>query len=157
VSTESPKGEDLLPLVEVLDEDVARARVVEDVAHLVVLDRLVDRHHDGRRARDGELGEDPLDAALRDDRDALAGLEAELEEAVRDPPRGDPIILPGDVLPGIADAAPEGGTVAALRGLAEELIQRHGPLRLARAGGGGGLGQHSAPRKRRILQLALSA
>lgn len=136
------REDDLLPLVEVLAEHVAAPRVVQDVAHLVVAHALVDRDDDRRGARDREVGEDPLDPALRQDRDALAGLEAQLHGAVRDPPGGVAVALPRHVLPRGAVAAPERGAIAALGGIAEELVDRGRASGLRGSAGGGRLGQH---------------
>src|SRR5262249_768648 len=84
-----------------LDEDDRRFRVREDVAALGREVRLVDR--DGERAarEDREVDLHPLRARPGEDRDAIAGLDAEPNETGRD--RADALghLLPRHLVPAV--------------------------------------------------------
>ena len=78
-------GADLLELVVVLDDDDARVRVLEHVLALLGRVRLVDRD-DGRagaQRREVEVG--PLGAGVGEDRDLVALLDPEVDQAQRQP------------------------------------------------------------------------
>ena len=72
---------DLLELRRVLDDDRAGAGVVDHVAALLGRVRVVDRHDDDAGGQQGGVGQRPFRARLAQQRHAVAGLEAERDEA----------------------------------------------------------------------------
>ena len=80
-------AEDLFPR----DEEDARARVFEDVAHLVGRLRRVDGDVDGAEAEDGDVHDRPVGAVLGEQGHAVAPLHAERRE-----PEGDGAHAPDD-------------------------------------------------------------
>jgi hypothetical protein len=108
---------DLRELLLVLDEHRARLGVIEDVVALLGGVRLVDR--DGRAAggQDAEVRERPLGAGVREDRDALAVLEAEVDQPAAHLADGLVQVVVGDGDPLVADLVLDRRVVAVgLRG-----------------------------------------
>ncbi len=66
------------------DEEHARARVFEDVAHLIGRLRRVDGDVDRAEAEDGEVDNRPVGAVLGEERHAVTLLHAERRQAQRD-------------------------------------------------------------------------
>ncbi len=128
-------GADLGELLLVLDEHRARLRVVEHVVALLRRVGLVDRHAGRAGGQDAEAGVGPLGAAVAEDRDLVAWLDAELDQ-----PGGDGPDLVGqlgivDVHPFVADLVAQRGAVGELRSGGERQI-RHRARAGARLGGG---------------------
>ena len=91
--------QDLVHLLLVLADDDGRLGVRDDVLHLRRRARRVDADPDGGRAHRGELRPDPLAAVLREDRDLVAALHPERDEAEAEAPDVAEVVLPGDALP----------------------------------------------------------
>jgi hypothetical protein len=75
---------DLRKLLRVLDEHRSRVGVGEDVLAFLGRVRLVDRDEHAARAQDAEARVRPLGTGVREDRDLLALLDAEVDEPERD-------------------------------------------------------------------------
>jgi hypothetical protein len=88
-------AKDLLPR----DEEDARARVFEDVAHLFGRLRRVDWDVDRAEAEDGEVYDRPVGAVLREERHAVALAHAERREPQRDRAHAPDDGVAGDVEP----------------------------------------------------------
>ena len=133
----------LLPLVEVLHQEVASLAVVEDVGHLVGQVRLVDRDRDSAHAQDPEVRVGPLGAGVREDRRGLSRLEPELAQAEADLARSLEVVLPGPIAPGPVDLELDrDGVRHLLAALDEELGDGVG----LGSGGGHGLDPRSVKR-----------
>ena len=70
-------GLDLVDLALVLGEDDPGPGVTEDEGDVVVLGGGVDGRRGGPRGHDRQVGQDPLDARARGDRDPVLELDAE--------------------------------------------------------------------------------
>ena len=75
---------DLGGLLIVLAEDHAALGVVENVAALLGRVGVVDRRHDGAGTQRTQVGERPLRARARQERDAVARANAERDQTSRD-------------------------------------------------------------------------
>ena len=91
-----PDGADLGRLGLIGRHRGAGARIGQDVAHLRFRQGRVDRHRHRAARQDGVVGDQPLRAALRQDRDAVSGLdaegaqtEAEVPDLLEERPRGE--------------------------------------------------------------------
>ena len=69
-----------------VDEEEARARVIEDVAHFVAVEARVDRDEHAARERDAEAGIEHRGNIVREERDAVAAPDAVGAERGREPP-----------------------------------------------------------------------
>ena len=113
---------DLGQLLGVLDEDRSRVRVLQDVLALLGRVGLVDRDERPARREDAEAGVAPLGAGVREDRDLVPGLEAEVDQPEGDLLRDLAELRVGDVLPLVADLVAKGRRVAvALRGQGQKI------------------------------------
>ena len=81
---EVPNLLDLRRLLGVLAEDHPALGVVEDVAALLGRVGVVDRRDDRAGAERAEIGQRPLRPRAREDRDAVAGMDPERDQAARD-------------------------------------------------------------------------
>ena len=108
VELEAPSRDllDLRPLLRVLDEDDRRVRVNEDVAALGGQVRLVDRNRDRAAGEDREVDFHPFRTRPGEDRDPIARLEAELDEAGGDRPDALRHPLPRHVVPAVRGPMP---------------------------------------------------
>ena len=103
----------LRELLGVLGDQHLRLGVAEDVLDLGGRRGRIDRDHDRADRRQGVVGECPLEPRAAQDRDLVALLDVEGEEAVRQ--RGDAAggLLPADLAPAVGLADEERGARAA--------------------------------------------
>ncbi len=94
-----PHLQGLGELGRVLDDQGLRLRVVDHVGDEVRRVGRIDRHRDAASAEDREVGLDPLGAARRQERDALALLAADRDEPEGDLPHDPANFAPGERLP----------------------------------------------------------
>ena len=92
-------GERLVELLVVLDEQDPAARVERQVLDLRRRVGRVDAIRDAAAREHGEVGEDPVDDGVGKNRGAIAGSEAERDQAVADLAHGLGGSRPGPVLP----------------------------------------------------------
>src|SRR3989441_5941077 len=92
-------AERFIHLLLVLGHDEARPGVREQVLDLGGRARRVDAHRRRADADRADLGEEPLRPVLRVDRDAIAGLEAERDEAEPERARAGVVVGPGVLAP----------------------------------------------------------
>ncbi len=91
--------EGLVELLFVLDEEHGRARVFAQVLHLRRGVGGIDAVGDAAATEDGHVHQQPVDDGIRQDRGALAGLEAQTQEAVGDLAHGQGGFVPGPLAP----------------------------------------------------------
>src|SRR5690606_40516669 len=110
--------QELVELLVILDEQETAVGIVDQISELGGRIRGVDAGRDAAHTLHAEVGVDPLLAVFRQDRDDLAALEAECEQAEADQPGMLVEIGPGGGQPD-AELLPAGGepravTLAAL-------------------------------------------
>src|SRR5690349_19874427 len=96
---------------------------------------LVDRDARRTRGEDAEAGVGPLGARVAEDRDLVARLDAEVDQAARHAAYARGQVGEADVDPLVADLVLQGGAIAELVA-GEQRHVRHGPRTGARLGGG---------------------
>ncbi len=107
---------DLCDLSCVLADDRSRAGVTRDPLALLRRVGRVDRHDDRARLGGAEVGVGPLGTGAAEDRDTVAGGDAEVDEAERDLLGYLADLAVGDVLPGAVALDAQGDAVGVLIG-----------------------------------------
>ena len=101
--------EELVELLVVLDEQEARAAVVQDVLDLLGGVGRIDAVGDAAGAHGAHVGVEPFGHRLGEDRDDLAALQPERDEAHADPPRALAVLAPRRGAPDAEVLLAEGG------------------------------------------------
>jgi hypothetical protein len=118
-------GDDLRDLLGVLADDRDGLRVARHPLTFLGRVGLVDRDHDRTRRGRAEVREGPLGARIGEDADAVAALDAEVDQAEADLAHDLPRLRVVDVLPLVCDlVAREGSVAVELRGPTEEVGHR---------------------------------
>ena len=89
------------------DEHRPRAGVVQERGDLRGGQSRIDRDRPGARAEDRVVGHRPLGAVLREDRDAVSGLQTQTVQPERERPDREAEVLRGDLAPLAADLRDE--------------------------------------------------
>src|SRR3954452_7819491 len=138
---DAPQLEDLLV---VLGDHHPGAAVVEDVDHVAVDGARVDRGRGRAGAHDGEVGQDPLEARARHDRDRLLRADADRDQARRH--RVDEVagVVPGGLSPLLAHGIVVGHSFPARGDALPEQVGHRCGSGDDRVGGDGGRQERSS-------------
>ena len=117
--------EHLVELLFVLDEQEARAAVVDDVFDLLARRGGIEPDRDRAEPDDAHVGPEPFGNRLGEDRGDLARLQSQLGKSQPDPPRALAIVAPRDLLPEAEILVQHGNALAARSGgVAKQLRDR---------------------------------